>query len=138
MSLTIGILKENKDKRVALSPDNLKRSKLKETNWWIETGAGIEAGFADAMYNGVAQTKDRLTILKEADIIVTIFPPTESDLASVNSGALVISQFRPYQDETVMQKLSQYPFKVLSMDMIPRTTLAQAMDVLSSMASIAG
>ena len=138
MSLTIGILKESKDKRVALTPDNIRRSKLKETTWWVETGAGVEAGFPDAMYNDIAQAKDRSTILKEADVIVSIFPPTDSDLASVHSGALFISQFRPYQDEAVMPKLSQYPFKALSMDMIPRTTLAQAMDVLSSMASIAG
>lgn len=138
MSLTIGILKESRDKRVALTPDNLKRSKLKETTWWVETGAGNEAGFPDTMYNGVAQTKDRASILREADIIVTIFPPAESEFSSVKSGALFISQFRPYQDDTINAKLAQYPFKALSMDMIPRTTLAQAMDVLSSMASIAG
>ena len=138
MSLTIGILKESKDNRVALTPDNLKRSKLKETTWWIEGGAGNEAGFSDAMYGEVAQTKDRATILKEADIIVSIFPPQDSELSSINNNALVVSQFRPYQDETVNPKLAQYPFKALSMDMIPRTTLAQAMDVLSSMASIAG
>ena len=138
MSLTIGIIKENIDKRVAITPDNIKRSKLKETTWWIETGAGIEAGFEDAKYNDLAQVKDRSAILTGADIIVSIFPPTESDLASVNNTGLFISQFRPYQDDTVMPKLSQFPFKVLSMDMIPRTTLAQAMDVLSSMASIAG
>ncbi|HQW24428.1 MAG TPA: NAD(P) transhydrogenase subunit alpha, partial [Saprospiraceae bacterium] len=138
MSLIIGVLKENKDKRVAITPDNVKRSKIKDATWWIETGAGSEAGFNDAMYEGLAQTKSRETILKEANIIVTIFPPGETDLAQIHGEALLISQFRPYQDETVNGKLAQYPFKSLSMDMIPRTTLAQAMDVLSSMASIAG
>ncbi len=138
MSLIIGVLKENRDKRVAITPDNVKRSKIKDATWWIETGAGSEAGFNDAMYEGLAQTKSRDAILKEADIIVTIFPPEESDLAQIHGGALLISQFRPYQDDTVNSRLSQYPFKSLSMDMIPRTTLAQAMDVLSSMASIAG
>ena len=138
MSLTIGILKESKDKRVALTPDNLKRSKLKETTWWVEAGAGIDAGFTDSMYGGVAQIKDRESILKEADIVVTIFPPAESDFTSIKTEALLISQFRPYQDATINATLAQYPFKALSMDMIPRTTLAQAMDVLSSMASISG
>ena len=138
MSLIIGVLKENKDKRVAITPDNVKRSKIKDATWWIETGAGSEAGFNDAMYVGLAQTKSREAILKEANIIVTIFPPGETDLAQIHGEALLISQFRPYQDETVNGKLAQYPFKSLSMDMIPRTTLAQAMDVLSSMASIAG
>ncbi len=138
MSLTIGILKENKDKRVSITPDNIKRSKLKEATWWIESGAGEEAGFKDSLYEGLAQSKSRGDILKEADIIVTIFPPGDGDLAQIHGGALLISQFRPYQDDTVNGKLAQYPFRALSMDMIPRTTLAQAMDVLSSMASIAG
>ena len=138
MSLTIGILKENKDKRVAITPDNIKRSKVKDASWWIETGAGAEAGFNDASYGGLATTKDRTSILKEADIVISIFPPSENDFAQVHNGALFISQFRPYQDETVKDKLAQYAFRCLSMDMIPRTTLAQAMDVLSSMASIAG
>lgn len=138
MSLTIGILKENKDNRVAITPDNIKRSKIKDAQWWLETGAGTEAGFKDAMYEGAALVKDRAAILGGADIIVSIFPPIDSDLAKIHGGALLISQFRPYQDDTVNGKLAQYPFRSLSMDMIPRTTLAQAMDVLSSMASIAG
>jgi NAD(P) transhydrogenase subunit alpha len=138
MSITVGVLKESKDKRVAITPDNIKRSKIKDATWWIETGAGIEAGFRDDMYDGLAQIKDRATILKQADIIVTIFPPGDGDLSQIHGGGLLVSQFRPYQDETINGKLAQYPFKALSMDMIPRTTLAQAMDVLSSMASIAG
>lgn len=138
MSLTIAVLKENQDNRIALTPDNIKRTKLKDAQWWVETGAGAEAGFNDAAYDGLAQIKDRTTILKGADVIVSIFPPADTDMSQIHAGALVISQFRPYQDETVNSKLAQYPFKCLSMDMIPRTTLAQAMDVLSSMASIAG
>jgi NAD(P) transhydrogenase subunit alpha len=138
MSLTIGILKEGNDKRVSITPDNLKRSKLKEATWWIESGAGEKAGFKDAHYEGLAQAKDRSSILKEADVIVSIFPPGDSDLAQIKSGSLLISQFRPYVDDAVNEKLAQYGFRALSMDMIPRTTLAQAMDVLSSMASIAG
>lgn len=138
MSLTIGVLKESKDKRVGITPDNIKRSKIKDATWWIESGAGSDAGYNDSTYSGLATIKDRTTILKEADVIVTIFPPAETDCTQIHSGALLISQFRPYQDETVNGRLAQYPFKCLSMDMIPRTTLAQAMDVLSSMASIAG
>lgn len=138
MSLTIGILKEGNDKRVSITPDNLKRSKLKEATWWIESGAGEQAGFKDAHYEGLAEVKDRTSILKEADVIVSIFPPGDGDLAQIKSGSLLISQFRPYVDESVKGKLAQYGFRALSMDMIPRTTLAQAMDVLSSMASIAG
>lgn len=138
MSLIIGVLKENTDNRVAITPDNIKRSKVKNATWWIEHGAGIEAGFNDHAYNGLAEVKDRGTILASANIIVSMFPPDEQDYAKIPEGTLVISQFRPYQDAEVIPGLSKYPFKALSMDMVPRTTLAQAMDVLSSMASIAG
>ena len=138
MALTIGILKENADKRVAITPDNIKRSKLKGAEWWIESGAGNEAGFADQQYTGLATIKEKNAILAEADIIVTIFSPNDEDLARIKQGALLISQLRPYVDTGIIEKLGKYPIRVISMDMIPRTTLAQAMDVLSSMASIAG
>ena len=138
MPLIIGVLKEESDNRVAITPDNIKRSKLKDTTWWVEKGAGMHAGFNDHLYEGLALVKDRETILKEANIIVSIFPAAAETLASVNKDALVISQFRPYQDSAALENLNKYPFRVISMDMIPRTTLAQAMDVLSSMASVAG
>lgn len=138
MPLIIGVLKEKEDTRVAITPDNIKRSKVKDATWWVEQGAGVQAGFNDHLYEGLGLVKDRLTILQEADIIVSIFPPGEEDYAKIKSNALVISQFRPYQDDSVKPMLEKYPFKALSMDMIPRTTLAQAMDVLSSMASVAG
>jgi NAD(P) transhydrogenase subunit alpha len=138
MALIIGVLKELADNRVAITPENIKRSKIKDATWWVERGAGMEAGFNDHAYNGLAEVKDRQAILQGSDIIVTIFPPAENDLASVREGSLLISQFRPYQNSEVTASIGKYPVKVISMDMIPRTTLAQAMDVLSSMASVAG
>ena len=137
--MIIGILRETADKRVAITPDNIKRSKLKDVSWWIQSGAGKEAGFEDQRYAGLGYHKrQRSTILKEADVIVTIFSPADEDLAQIKEGTILISQFRPYQDSGIIEKLKQYPIRVISMDMIPRTTLAQSMDVLSSMASIAG
>ncbi len=138
MALTIGILKEHSDKRVAITPDNIKRSKMKDVSWWIESGAGTDAGFEDQHYSGLATIKDKNAILKESDVIATVFPPQDEDLAQIKEGTILISQFRPYQDTGIIEKLSQYPIRVISMDMVPRTTLAQSMDVLSSMASIAG
>ena len=138
MSLTIGIIKESNDQRIAITPENIKRSKIQDAEWWIEQGAGANAGFNDERYEGLAQIKDRATILSRADVVLCINPPDSADLGRIHGGALLISQFRPYQDESAMSSLAGYPFKVISVDMIPRTTLAQAMDVLSSMASIAG
>ncbi len=138
MSLIIGVLKESNDKRVAITPDNIKRSKIKDATWWVERNAGAEAGFADSFYSGMATTKDREQILREADILLSVFPPAEHEFSAIRKDSLLISQFRPYQDESIKAKLATQAFRAISMDMIPRTTLAQAMDVLSSMASIAG
>jgi NAD(P) transhydrogenase subunit alpha len=138
MPLTIGILKESNDKRVAITPENLKRSRVKDITWWIETGAGDEAGFADSTYADVAEVKDRASILSKADVLVSVNPPSDSDWPQIRPDALVISQFRPYQDESIKGRLESASFKALSLDMIPRTTLAQSMDVLSSMAAISG
>ena len=138
MALIIGVLKERGDNRVAITPDNLKRSKVKEATWWIEQGAGAEAGFPDTAYQGAATPQSRSQILQQADIIVSIFPPPDEEFSQIRKEALLISQFRPYQDDTINARLASQPFRALSMDMIPRTTLAQSMDVLSSMASIAG
>ena len=80
MTLTIGVLKEYSDNRVAITPDNIKRSKIKEATWWIESGAGRDAGFEDQHYSGLATVKDKTAILKEADVIVTVFSPSEEDL----------------------------------------------------------
>lgn len=138
MSLTIGILKEKEDPRVSITPDNIRRSKIKDAVWWIERGAGVTTGFNDHLYEGIALVKEREEILRQADILVTIFPPGEDDMSKIRPEALLISQFRPYQDESSRDLLNKFPFRAISMDMIPRTTLAQSMDVLSSMASISG
>jgi NAD(P) transhydrogenase subunit alpha len=138
MALIIGVLKEREDKRVAITPENLKRSKIKDITWWIETTAGAEAGFPDTAYEGLATAQSRSKILQEADIIISIYPPADEEFSGIKRDALLITQFRPYQDASVAGRLAAQAFKVISADMIPRTTLAQAMDVLSSMASIAG
>src|SRR5690349_1989302 len=100
MSLIIGVLKEIEDKRVAITPDNIKRSKLKDAQWWIEKGAGEESGFTDPTYAAPTQIKSRQEILQQADIILSVFPPSESEFGTIRKDALLISQFRPYQDES--------------------------------------
>ncbi len=138
MAITIGVLTESQDRRIAMTPDNIKRSKIKDATWWVEQGAGEKAGYSDARFDGLAQLKSRNEILSNADVILSIFPISHDDHARVKPDALVISQYRPYVSDPMQNGLAKVPGKVISVDMIPRTTLAQAMDVLSSMASIAG
>jgi len=77
-------------------------------------------------------------VLQNSDIVVSINAPSDEDLAQLRPGTLVISQFQSFMDDKVAPKLKGMNLRAFGMDVIPRTTLAQSMDVLSSMASIAG
>lgn len=135
--MKIGILSEQNDQRVAVVPSVA--SKLKELGAEIilEKGAGLQAGFADAKYIEVASA-DRASVLKNADLLIGIQPLSTVELSAVKANAVVIAEYKPFFDKEVSGRLKEAGIRAISMDMIPRTTLAQSMDVLSSMASIAG
>ena len=137
--MKLGVVKEHRFRRVAIIPDTV--PKLQETGLDIivEADAGAQALFTDKQYTEAgAQVMDRAEILAQADILVSIDPLSEVDMQAAGPDTWFISQFQPFNDEGVVDQLSQKGFKAFSLDMIPRTTLAQAMDILSSMASIAG
>lgn len=137
--MKLGVVKEKRFRRVAVIPDTV--PKLKETGLdiLIEKDAGQQALYSDGQYaEAGAEIVDRARILSEADILLSIDPLPPADLQAAGEGTWLISQFQPYHDDTIVDTLTSIGLKAFSMDMIPRTTLAQAMDVLSSMASIAG
>ena len=136
--MIIGILKESRDKRVALVPNTLKKFKVTNTDFWIEKGAGELASFPDSKYEKYASVKSRDAILKEADILVTINPIPKEELTHVKKGALLVAMFSPFTNETLIDHIKKLGLKAVSLDLIPRTTIAQTMDILSSMASISG
>jgi len=136
--MLIGILKEN-DRRVALGPDVAKLFIEAGNEVIVETGAGESAWFDDKDYEAInAKISSSDDVLKSADIIVTLWPIEEKSWSKLKKDAILVSNFAPYVDATLKDKLQDQSFTAFSMDMIPRTTLAQSMDVLSSMASIAG
>jgi len=136
--MKIGILKEQKDKRVALAPATVKKLKGLGVEILVEKNAGFAAHYPDEEYAEYASVLSRANVLAEADLLISVFPPPDADLKKLKEGTALLSQFRPYFDTTVTGKLQKLKLKGFSMDMIPRTTLAQTMDLLSSMASIAG
>lgn len=136
--MQIGIVKEKKDHRVALTPDGVKALQTIGHEIIIEKGAGDHAFFSDTDYSTAGATlADRKKVLQEANLIVSIYPITTDE---ISSGEQVhISMYEPYQNTEVVSTLVQHSgITAFSLDMIPRTTLAQSMDVLSSMASITG
>jgi NAD(P) transhydrogenase subunit alpha len=136
--MILGILNEN-DQRVAVVPQLI--SKFQKLNFevWVESKAGENAHYSDADYEAAnGKVTNKSEVLSNADVLVTYHPPSDEDLRQLKSKALVISQFAPYIDESIIAHLKQFDIIPFSLDMIPRTTIAQSMDVLSSMASVAG
>jgi len=136
--MIIGILKEPHDKRVALVPSTLKKFNITNTEFWIEKSAGELASFPDAKYEKYGSIKNRASILKEADILVTINPIPEEELKSIKKGALLVAMFSPFTNEALIAHIKKMGMQAASLDLIPRTTIAQTMDILSSMAAISG
>ena len=136
--MKIGLLKEQTDPRVALVPATLPKIKALGLEVLVEQDAGLRSMFSNEEYAAEATICSRADVLAQANLLVSIFPPPQDDLAKLGKEQFIISQFQPYNDQAITSKLQEMGVQAFSMDMIPRTTLAQAMDVLSSMASIAG
>jgi len=136
--MILGLLKESHDPRVALTPANLAKLAVSGLEIRVEHGAGEQAFFTDEEYAQHATMSSRADILKSADLLVSIHPPSETERAQFKKGAATVAMYQPFVDGDIAAKLQSEGLVAFSLDMIPRTTLAQSMDVLSSMASIAG
>ncbi|MBT8221375.1 MAG: NAD(P) transhydrogenase subunit alpha [Bacteroidia bacterium] len=136
--MVIGVLKESADARVAIVPDSITKSKLEGVEYIFEKGLGVNASITDDQFQDYGKLTGRDEVLKNADLVICINPIASDEMKQMKKGAAIISMFQPYNDESVKAALDKLDINAFSMDMIPRTTLAQSMDVLSSMASIAG
>ena len=137
--MVIGLLKEKEgETRVSVLHDVVK-SLVKKNQVWFEQGAGVLAYESDAQYvEAGAVVKQRDEILTQADIILSIKLLTESDLSKIKSGSVVIGVYQPLFNFKQLIKFAEKNVTAFSLDMLPRTTRAQTMDVLSSQASVAG
>ena len=136
--MKIGIPKETDDPRVAMVPAVAQKLKGLGVEILMENDAGKSASFKSEDYGDALTFVSRAEIFQSSDLLLSFNPLPDGDLKSVKKGIVLISQFKPYFDGEVSGKLESFQLKAFSLDMIPRTTLAQSMDVLSSMASIAG
>ena len=134
--MTIGVLKEGDgENRVVLLPEHVAKLVKKEFTVQVEKGAGDSAFASDDSYAEAGATlRSRGEILKDADLLLSINAPTES----IPKGKTLISIFGPLTNTKLVEKLAKDGVRSYSLDMIPRITRAQAVDVLSSMATVAG
>ena len=126
--------------RVAMTPDSALQLQKLGYECVVESGAGVAAGFADALYReaGVEVVKTAAALWKAADIITKVRPPNATEAKRLTAEKLLISFFYPAQNTEQMELLAGKGTSVIAMDMVPRISRAQKMDALSSMANIAG
>ncbi|MDP4283059.1 MAG: Re/Si-specific NAD(P)(+) transhydrogenase subunit alpha [Bacteroidota bacterium] len=137
--MIIGILKEPlPETRVSLLPIHLPVLKKLNVDILIETGAGEKAFASDEKYSeSGGEIVSRAEVLNRSDIILSIHLPAESEFDAIQS-KIILGIYQPLFNVESIKKLAEKNVTVFSIDMIPRTTRAQSMDVLSSQANIAG
>jgi H+-translocating NAD(P) transhydrogenase subunit alpha len=137
--MTIGVLKEpSPETRVSLLPEHIATLKKWKVNVCVETNAGITAFANDDKYAEAGATiQSRHDILHTSDILLSINTPQQSEIINLQS-KIVLGVYQPLFNASLMKDWAAKGLTVFSMDMLPRTTRAQSMDVLSSQANIAG
>jgi NAD(P) transhydrogenase subunit alpha len=139
MSITVSALRETAagERRVAITPEVAKKLHGKGVRVLLEHGAGSSAGFPDASY-GDAEFADKEQVLQQADLLACVLPPDDASIARLREGSIVVGQLRPHGAPARIEALAQRKVTAFSLELLPRTTRAQAMDVLSSQAAVAG
>ena len=140
--MLIGVPKETiaGELRAPLTPASVKKLVKLGLDVVVEASTGDAAGFPDAAYEeaGARIETDRKALLGSADMVLRIRKPSDDDVAALKSGALHASLLDPFNERGLIDKLAAQGVTAISMEMVPRSTRAQKMDVLSSQANLAG
>ncbi len=140
MTTTVAAVRETVagERRIALTPEAAKKLKARGARIVLQEGVGAAAYFADAMYVDCEIVADAHAALAQADVLLKVQPPSLDEIASLKEGAVVIGQLQPHLAPERTRALRDRKITAFAMELLPRTTRAQAMDVLSSQASVAG
>lgn len=135
-----GILKERAgENRVILLPETVAELIKKKVEVWVETGAGKGSYSHDEQYISVgAKITGAAEIIDGADVLMRISPPETAWLKKIRGDQVWIGVLNPLSDREMVQNLIDHKLTTFSLDVIPRTSRAQAMDILSSQATAAG
>ncbi len=138
--MIVGILKEKSgENRVAMLPETVRDLVKKKVEVMVESGAGSTAFASDNQYSEAgAKISDAGSILKEANVLLRISVPEDDWLKKMRADQVWIGVLNPLSDHALVRKLLDLKLTTFSLDVIPRTSRAQAMDILSSQATAAG
>jgi H+-translocating NAD(P) transhydrogenase subunit alpha len=137
MKIAVAAETDAGEPRVAAVPDTVKKLVALGAEVTVMPGAGVKAGVPDAEYTaaGAAVTSDALN---NADIVLLVRRPQASELPRLKKGALVIAIMDPYGNDAAIKQMADAGLTAFAMELMPRITRAQSMDVLSSQANLAG
>ncbi|MEE9141268.1 MAG: NAD(P) transhydrogenase subunit alpha [Gammaproteobacteria bacterium] len=140
MPIRIGILKETApgERRVALVPETAKRFADAGATIAMERGAGNPAGFPDSAYYNIEWQDDATDVISNADVLLTVQPPTAEVTRKLSRDSVVIGFLQPHAQDELIETMLEGNLTSFSVELIPRISRAQSMDALSSQAVAAG
>ncbi|MEI6682177.1 MAG: Re/Si-specific NAD(P)(+) transhydrogenase subunit alpha [Bacteroidota bacterium] len=138
--MVIGILKEEgSEKRVALLPESVAMLTKMMVTVYVETGAGLNAYASDRDYETAgAKLLPKNEVIHQSELLIKINPPTAAELAEMNEKTSFLAVLNPFFNKELILNLAARNITSFSLDVIPRTSRAQSMDILSSMATVSG
>jgi NAD(P) transhydrogenase subunit alpha len=125
------------ESRVAATPETVKKMKALGADIAVEPDAGTKSGIPDAEFAAAGATVTPGAV-KDADVVLKVRRPTSSELARYKKGAFVIAIMDPYGEDVALKAMADAGVVAFAMELLPRITRAQVMDVLSSQANLAG
>ena len=140
MRIAVPAENDSSEHRVAAVPDTVKRFKALNADVVVQSNAGRAAGFLDAAYEAAGATiaHSAEETMRDADVVLRVCRPSADDLNGLKQGAAVVAVMDPYGHEDAIRSLAEKGACAFAMELMPRITRAQVMDVLSSQANIAG
>ncbi len=140
--MIVAIIKDNHpgETRAAIVPEHVTKLTALGARVEVESGLGTVCGHSDADYEqaGAVVRTDRAAMIQGADIIAQVRKPALSDVELMREGAVCVALLDPFQSPDLIKALAQRGVSAISLEMVPRSTRAQKMDVLSSQASLGG
>jgi NAD(P) transhydrogenase subunit alpha len=137
MKIAVPAEVDSAEARVAASPETVKKFKALGADVAIEPGAGLKSGIRDADYEAAGATISPDAVA-DADVVLKVRRPTDAELTRYKRGAAVFAIMDPYGNEAALNAMAQAGVSAFAMELMPRITRAQVMDVLSSQANLAG
>jgi H+-translocating NAD(P) transhydrogenase subunit alpha len=137
MRITIARESDPAEPRVAATPETVKKLIVLGAELAVEPGAGLKSGILDADYVAAGATL-RPNAAEDADIVLKVCRPSEAELTAYKRGAVVIAIMDPYGNDAALAAMAKAGITAFAMELMPRITRAQSMDVLSSQANLGG